>query len=59
MFIKAHDNEFIKALDNVFIKDLDNVPGLTEEQGQVPIENVYTYLLRYNLNSYFIKTKLC
>ena len=38
---------------------LTRVPGLTEDQGQVPIENVYANLLRYNVISYFIDKKLC
>ena len=38
---------------------LTRVPGLTEDQGQVPIENVYAHLLRYNVISYFIDKKLC
>ena len=38
---------------------LTRVPGLIEDQGQVPIEKVFAHLLRYNLISYFIKTNLC
>ena len=33
---------------------LTRATGLTEDQGQVPIENVYAHLLRYNVISYFI-----
>ena len=38
---------------------LTRVPGLTEDQGQVLIENVYAHLLGYNVISYFIDKKLC
>ena len=38
---------------------LTRVPFLTEDKGQVPIENVYAHLLRYNLSSNVIDTKLC